>query len=273
MEDVVLSKSNQKFNFVINLKTDEAESFSGSLCGIYGRLCTKESKEKLSYKEFAEITKLTNYPDLYSDKLWFDKLVNETQLNEVAVSYDKGCFLGQETAAKIESRRGSAKKIATLALANEFEELEKFPKQDFGELLNLFMLDNHFFIQSIVKRDFFVNGKKVAIKVNEKDINAEIRVAPLLKFDTPQAIADFYYHLGLEYFNKSNDDLALSFLEHALSYDKSHQDLLEAYGVILSRNDKLDEAIDVMKDLITKDPDSVMGHTNLSLYYMKKRRS
>src|SRR5690606_15624393 len=34
-------------------------------------------------------------------------LVNETRLDDLAVNYDKGCFLGQETAAKIRSRRGA----------------------------------------------------------------------------------------------------------------------------------------------------------------------
>ncbi len=41
---------------------------------------------------------------------------------------------------------------------------------------------------------------------------------------------------------------------------------------MLSKQDKLDEAISVMKRLAEIDPTEIMAHTNLSIYYMKQGR-
>ncbi len=50
-------------------------------------------------------------------------------------------------------------------------------------------------------------------------------------------------------------------------------DFLETYeslAVVYSKLGRLDEAIDLMKRLAEKDPESLMAHVNLSVFYMKK---
>lgn len=51
------------------------------------------------------------------------QLVNETTLLADAVSLHKGCFLGQETVAKVASRRGAAMSPTLLAVDSGFEAL------------------------------------------------------------------------------------------------------------------------------------------------------
>src|SRR5690606_18861406 len=51
-------------------------------------------------------------------------LLNDTIYVDTCVSFQKGCYLGQETVAKIESRRGSAKKWSCLELERLSEVLQ-----------------------------------------------------------------------------------------------------------------------------------------------------
>ena len=45
--------------------------------------------------------------------------------------------------------------------------------------------------------------------------------------------------------------------------------VFEALGVLMGRHERVEEAIVLMDDLLKLDPDSIMAHTNKSLYLMK----
>jgi len=70
-------------------------------------------------------------------------------------------------------------------------------------------------------------------------------------------------------FSQGRDDEAVTRLEEALRLDPSHAESYEALGVILGRNEKFHEAIDIFKRLEEVAPLEPMVHTNLSLFYMK----
>jgi len=55
-----------------------------------------------------------------------------------------------------------------------------------------------------------------------------------------------------------------------LAFDPSLADAYESLGVMLGRIEKYDEAIDWMNQLLTVNPQSVMAHTNKSLFLMKQ---
>lgn len=63
---------------------------------------------------------------------------------------------------------------------------------------------------------------------------------------------------------------AIADLKEALELDPSLADAWEALGVIYEKSDRLDEAIAATQKLVEIQPDEVMGHTNLSRFYMKK---
>ncbi|MZH45581.1 MAG: tetratricopeptide repeat protein, partial [Nitrospinae bacterium] len=54
--------------------------------------------------------------------------------------------------------------------------------------------------------------------------------------------------------------------------DPKNAEAYEALGVFLSKQNKLDEAIALMKRLAEINPQEIMAHTNLSVYYMQQGR-
>ena len=44
----------------------------------------------------------------------------------------------------------------------------------------------------------------------------------------------------------------------------------EGLAIVYSRLNQLDRSIELMGQLLAKDPENIMAHTNLSVFYMKK---
>jgi tetratricopeptide (TPR) repeat protein len=68
----------------------------------------------------------------------------------------------------------------------------------------------------------------------------------------------------------ADTDHSVVLLREVLELDPFFEDGYEALGVILSKRGRLDEAITLMKKLAELNPDSVMAHTNLSVFYVEK---
>ena len=81
-------------------------------------------------------------------------------------------------------------------------------------------------------------------------------------------------HLFLQatrlYNEKNETERAIHLLEMAITLNDKNGDAYEALGVILGHQEKYDEAIELMAKLGEINPLSVMAHSNLSLFYMKK---
>ena len=63
---------------------------------------------------------------------------------------------------------------------------------------------------------------------------------------------------------------AIQLLRRAIFKYPKYADAYEALGVILSRYEQYDEAIELMKQLKELSPQEVMAYSNLSVFYMKK---
>ena len=72
------------------------------------------------------------------------------------------------------------------------------------------------------------------------------------------------------FLKNQKDEDALLRLKEAIIYDPRFSDAYEMLGVILGRHEKYDEAIRYMDKLEEISPDSIMAHTNKSLFYMKQ---
>ncbi|MBP9090432.1 tetratricopeptide repeat protein [bacterium] len=68
----------------------------------------------------------------------------------------------------------------------------------------------------------------------------------------------------------SNTEEAIIKLRGALLFDSTLEDAYEALGVILSKENQLDEAVELMESLARINPDSIMAYANLSVFYLEQ---
>ncbi len=87
--------------------------------------------------------------------------------------------------------------------------------------------------------------------------------------DLPEGLSKF--HKALHLFKENKFDESAKVLEEVLAKNPNDQDALEALGVIYGKLDRLDDAIGLMKRLVKINPDHIMAHSNLSMFYMLKK--
>ena len=82
--------------------------------------------------------------------------------------------------------------------------------------------------------------------------------------------AERFYQASLALFRSGHLNQAILQLEKSLVLDSQNPDALEMLGVLYSKADRLDEAIEMMKRLAKAAPNHIMAHTNLSRFYVQK---
>lgn len=272
MDDVELSlvkDLNLTFSFLNNIKLDE-NNFQINFCGFLGVLSLNNHSKQIQKIDESILEKHASYYSLpYKNfNLFINKLINETRLNECAISYKKGCFLGQETVAKIENNRGAA--YYPTLLKGDFKNQSINIKQDIylnSEKVGVIDWVEEDLMIANLNRQTRVVGKKSIYSVLDRTFDAEIIKSPELLLEANQA-AMYYYDLAVKIFNLGNIDLALESVDVSLFFSKT-ADALEVKAVMLGRKDKYEEALGVLDQLIEVDPRSVLAHTNKSLFLMK----
>ena len=206
-------------------------------------------------------------------------ILPETGLEHSAVSYNKGCYIGQEVIARIKTY--GAPNFALMGLIIEGDTL---PLHDDEIKLNSKKL-------GVIKSSIFSYSlqKNISLAYIQKDhrspdINLDVTIdnkpykvrTCLLPFYQPQTRKDRSKVLqdkALKLY-QSQDDLnqPITLLREAIELDPQNATAYEALGVFLSKQNKLDEAIALMKRLIEINPEEIMAHSNLSVYYMQQGR-
>ncbi|MBI4372346.1 MAG: tetratricopeptide repeat protein [Candidatus Omnitrophica bacterium] len=82
--------------------------------------------------------------------------------------------------------------------------------------------------------------------------------------------AERLYQEALALFRSGNLQQAIVRLEELLAADPEFPDALETLGVLYSKVERLDDAIQMMKRLTKLNPNHIMAHTNLSRFYVQK---
>lgn len=82
--------------------------------------------------------------------------------------------------------------------------------------------------------------------------------------------ADRLYQDSLTSYRSGDLNEAIRKLQKATQLDPAHTDALEALGVLFSKVDRLDEAIETMRQLAKTSPNHIMAHANLSRFYAQK---
>jgi folate-binding protein YgfZ len=207
--------------------------------------------------------------------------VHESTLIDSAVSFDKGCYLGQETVAKVASGRGAAwapmlleviagsHSVGDLVGSSFSSELAKKS----GTVISAVSWNDSVFLLAAVARELRVDDREVECRFgNERVISVRTRCLPYLETPPSDEWARWLERKAVEAFAADRENEAIELYERAVAVCPNYGDAYEGLGVILGRHRRYPEAIDLMHRLLEVDPDSVMAHTNLSLYYNQQGR-
>ncbi len=213
--------------------------------------------------------KLAGHPE-WGVNITGNELVNETRLNEVAVDYNKGCFLGQETAAKIQTRRGANYYPVILEINDkEVEVGELFVDGGkIGELNEVYINGEECLGIGRLKREFRIIDATHKVEINKKIIDIKVTKLPYFKDLKNIEKAKTLYFNAIKEFEKNNEEDALKMLKRSTVFDPTFSDAFEVIGVIHARNGQHLKTIEWMDKLLVSDSTSVMAHTNKSLAYM-----
>ncbi|NUM52756.1 MAG: tetratricopeptide repeat protein [Candidatus Hydrogenedentes bacterium] len=204
----------------------------------------------------------------------------ETTLEREAVSYEKGCYLGQEVIAKL--RAYSSVKMALVGLELEAGEFPPFDSTFYfgGSGIGVLKSAAHSptlertIALAYLDRDRRAPGSVIELHAQDgKPFTARVVVLPFYAAPTREERARAAYEDALQRFERDahdEDDSAIALLREAVLLSPAFEDAYEALGVILNRHHRVDEAIRYMRILARLNPDSVMAHTNLSVFYVAK---
>ncbi len=226
----------------------------------------------ISDEDFRTLEILSGYPSA-DEILKQEKLVNEFFLNEIAVSYKKGCFLGQETVAKVANFRGPAyfpvllKVLQPIELKLEMKVFELEGRKA-GEFLDICHYDGDTYIKASLFRDYRLENRELVFK----DFKASVVYFPFFKKNSRREKSIELYHRAVDSFKNNEESMAIDLLERSIAIDRTFPDSYESLGVIYGRQEKYQEAISLMDKLLMIDSTSIMAHTNKSLYLMKLGR-
>lgn len=85
-----------------------------------------------------------------------------------------------------------------------------------------------------------------------------------------RAQAESHYYAALDLVAEGLDEQAVEEYRKSLAADSSFIDPLHGLSRALQNLNRLDEAIEVSKQISALDPDDVLAHTSLSILYQRK---
>lgn len=235
-----------------------------------------ENLNKLSWDTFENVMVLQGEP-LLGVNVKLDVLVTDSIINLKGVSLKKGCFLGQETVAKIETRRGGA--YFPVIITGENTEMEqvspgaslKVEDRQVGKVLwkGMDLAGNTELLVASLLRDYRVNGRQYTFSADNLMLKGTIKYIPFEQVPVGRDLTEGLFEKAVKIFHDGDNEKAIKQFEEILKIDPQNEDSFEAIGVIFGRMEKYNEGIEFMNKLLEANPNSVMAHTNKSLYFMK----
>tara|TARA_Y100000780_G_scaffold227170_1_gene242572 strand:- start:36198 stop:37745 length:1548 start_codon:yes stop_codon:yes gene_type:complete len=264
-EDVEIEQINQSAYGIIGTRQEQAKGWSGIYAGEKVVLNFGESDIPLINQEsFHTLKVLTGYP-VWGETIHESELINNTTLIDLAYNKDKGCFLGQETVSKIETRRGAAFKPVVIELNDKININSKDILKIEGKKVGKVQSQADSYLLASLNRESRIEGLKVSFD-SPFEFEGVVKNLPIYK--SSEKSISFYYH-GVELFQEGNEEEAEKYLLKSIEVDPTFEDAYESLGVLYGRQERYKEAIAYMEKLSKLNQKSVMAHTNMSLYYMK----
>lgn len=267
MDEVEISKLDDKFYFSMGTRPEQETCFSYFLFGLPAYIYSNSISLKASTittNEIDELSAFLGWPRNGID-VNTSQLINETRLGDLSVSYDKGCFLGQETVAKIHHGRGASYSTVRMNTPkNSSLEPGTFSINDRkgGEVLSVHV--GYCVVR--VFREFRIENKN--FEVIQGDIQENISFSFYLPDYNIEDFSHQLYLKSVELFQDGDESAAIEYLESVIELTPNFADAYESLGVIYGRQEKFEKGIELMDKLLSVDDDSVLAHTNKSLYLM-----
>jgi len=206
-------------------------------------------------------------------------ILPETGLEHSSVSYNKGCYIGQEVIARIKTY--GAPNFALMGLT--FEGTISPPMN--GSILlkqkKIGIIKSSIRSPSVGKiialaylhKDHRSPDVEMDVTIDQRPYKTKTCLLPFYQAPTRKEHSKRLLNKALNIYKEQESlDKPIAILREAIDIYPKHAEAYEALGVFLSKQDKLDEAIALMKRLVEINPQEIMAHTNLSVYYMKQGR-
>jgi tetratricopeptide (TPR) repeat protein len=197
------------------------------------------------------------------------EILNNLRLYDLSLVPNKGCYPGQETVSKIATRRGAAYSPVLIETNTPVPpgEVTSFEKKIGASFGSKEWQGKHYVSASLL-RDFRVEKMLLHFSFEGTAYEGIVRYFPLLRGDREFKSRELFFE-ATEYFKHEDLLRAEEYFRLAIKVDPTFADAYESLGVMLGRLGRYQEAIELMQNLSSIDPKSVLAHTNMSLYLMK----
>ena len=244
------------------------------------QLILKSDSPPIKVNEVArEVLRIEAGIPIYDTDMDKKNILPETGLEHTSVSYNKGCYIGQEVIARIKTY--GAPNFALMGLTIEgvltppYNGTLKLGDKKIGTIkssVRSVTLDKVITLAYLHKEHRSPDIEMEAT-IDGKPFKVKTCLLPFYQAQTRKDHSNKILHQALQLY-KEQDDLnqPIALLRESIELDPKNADAYEALGVFLAKQDKLDEAISLMKRLVEINPQEIMAHTNLSVYYMKQNR-
>ena len=206
-------------------------------------------------------------------------ILPETGLEHSSVSYNKGCYIGQEVIARIKTY--GAPNFALMGLTIEGDVLPISGNEIKLASKKLGVIKSSIFSYSLqknislayIQKDHRSPDIDLDVTIDNKPCKIKTCLLPFYQPQTRKDRSKVLQDKALKLYQEQDDlDQPIALLREAIELDPKNATAYEALGVFLSKQDKLDEAISLMKRLVEINPEEIMAHSNLSVYYMQQGR-
>ncbi|MEC7641317.1 MAG: tetratricopeptide repeat protein [Nitrospinota bacterium] len=207
------------------------------------------------------------------------RILPETGLEHRSISYNKGCYIGQEVIARVKTYGAPAH--ALMGLVVDGNCLPAYGGEILLDSKRIGMIKSTGFSPALgknialayINKDHRSPGVNLDTLIDGAPFKVQTTLLPFYQAKSRQDRARTLHTEALKFFkNEENLDKPIALLREAIELDPKYAQAYEALGVLLSKQNKLDEAIALMKRLAEIDTTEIMAHSNLSIYYMKQGR-
>jgi len=199
------------------------------------------------------------------------QLVTNTLLMHSAVANQKGCFIGNETVAKIWNNRGAHKFPVWLVSGNAFEKQPEeiiLCEEKITVIKSMIYRDKTYLLVSL-PREYRVESMQIDISVNQLIHKVTVTNQAPIQNDAVLKSQELCER-ALRYFaNNDETETPEYLLKLSILSNPRNPDAYESLGVLFARQENFQQAITMMQAWQEIDQENPMVHTNLSLYYMK----